>query len=139
MKRKSLSFNFLLNICFRILEQKMTSLAHVDSTLNASNIEILYQNFNTETSNFLNQIRIIHFNDVYNIEGHANEPVGGAARFKTALDVLRKDKNAIVLFSGDAVSPSQLSLFSKGKQMIESMNQLEIAAAAIGNCFLVLY
>jgi 2',3'-cyclic-nucleotide 2'-phosphodiesterase (5'-nucleotidase family) len=107
----------------------------IDSTLNATNIEILYRNFNTEKPKNCKPIRIIHFNDVYNIEGHLNEPVGGAARFKTALDILRKDKNTIVLFSGDAVSPSQLSLFAKGKQMIDSMNHLGITAAAIGNSF----
>ena len=107
-------------------------MSETSSTLNASNVEILYRNFNPDKSKILNPIRIIHFNDVYNIEGHQNEPVGGAARFKSALDILRKDKNAIVLFSGDAVSPSQLSLFSKGRQMIESMNELGIHAAAIG-------
>lgn len=52
-------------------------------------------------------LRIIHFNDVYNVEGIKEEPVGGAARFATALDFLRSiDQDHLVLFSGDAFSPS---------------------------------
>lgn len=104
-----------------------------EPTLKKDNIEVLYRNFNPEKSPNLRKLRIIHFNDCYNIEGQKNEPVAGAARFKTALNILRKDKHSIVLFSGDAVSPSQLSLFSKGRQMIEALNKLDIAAAAIGN------
>lgn len=50
-------------------------------------------------------LRIIHFNDVYNIEGFDTEPFGGAARFKTAIDFFQNKKN-LVLFSGDAFSPS---------------------------------
>ena len=71
-----------------------------------SNREVLYRNFNAEKTKTYRELRIIHFNDVYNIEGRKHEPVGGAARFKTALEILRKKKNSIVLFSGDAVSPS---------------------------------
>lgn len=49
---------------------------------------------------------IIHFNDVYNVEprtGH--EPVGGAARFCTAVKSFQH-LHPLVLFSGDAFSPS---------------------------------
>ncbi|CAF0939710.1 unnamed protein product [Brachionus calyciflorus] len=77
-------------------------------------------------------LRIIHFNDVYNIEGLLEEPVGGAARFKTALDFFR-NKQSLVVFSGDAFSPSTLSLFSKGNQMVDCLNKMSIHAAAIGN------
>ncbi|RNA30447.1 mannosylglucosyl-3-phosphoglycerate phosphatase isoform X2 [Brachionus plicatilis] len=77
-------------------------------------------------------LRIIHFNDVYNIEGFDTEPFGGAARFKTAIDFFQNKKN-LVLFSGDAFSPSTLSLFSKGTQMIECLNKFKINAAVVGN------
>lgn len=57
-------------------------------------------------------LRIIHFNDVYNIEERNIEPVGGAARFITAADMCRKEKlsETILLFSGDAYSPSTMSI-----------------------------
>ena len=56
-------------------------------------------------SSTFKQITLIHFNDVYNIEPREKEPVGGASRFKTALETL-SDKNPMVLFSGDALAPS---------------------------------
>ena len=52
-------------------------------------------------------VRIIHFNDVYNIESREKEPVGGAARFIQLLDDLIESRtHTVVLFSGDALSPS---------------------------------
>lgn len=56
-----------------------------------------------------NSLTIIHFNDVYNIEPRDKEPVGGAARFKTKIKELAW-KKPLVLFSGDALSPSQSQL-----------------------------
>ena len=50
-------------------------------------------------------LTIVHFNDVYNIEEREKEPVGGAARFKSKLDSLQ-DLHPLVLFSGDALNPS---------------------------------
>lgn len=50
-------------------------------------------------------VTIIHFNDVYNIESRSMEPVGGAARFMTAVTQLAVS-NPLVLFSGDAFNPS---------------------------------
>ncbi|GBP80721.1 hypothetical protein EVAR_57192_1, partial [Eumeta japonica] len=57
-------------------------------------------------------VLIVHYNDVYNIEQTTSEysfdkedtePVGGALRFSTAVKALH---NPLVLFSGDAFSPS---------------------------------
>ena len=50
-------------------------------------------------------LTILHFNDVYNIESTAQEPVGGAARFCTALKSFSHMK-PLVLFSGDIFAPS---------------------------------
>ena len=50
-------------------------------------------------------LTIIHFNDVYNIEPHDSEPVGGAARFVTMVKELL-DKDPLILFSGDCLNPS---------------------------------
>lgn len=52
------------------------------------------------------QLVIIHFNDIYNVEPRASpEPVGGAARFCTAVKSFQH-LHPLILFSGDAFSPS---------------------------------
>ena len=53
-----------------------------------------------------NKLNILHFNDVYNVESRAKpEPIGGAARMKTAFKQFL-DQDPLILFSGDALSPS---------------------------------
>lgn len=81
------------------------------------------------------KLTILHFNDVYNIEESKQLQLGGAARFATALHEHRnKDsENTLVLFSGDALSPSVLSMTSQGKHMIEVLNQFHIDCSVIGN------
>jgi 5'-nucleotidase len=76
--------------------------------------------------------RIIHFNDVYDLQPGEKEPIGGVAHFKTAIDQY-KTSNTLVLFSGDVFSPSVLSNVYKGHQMIEPMNSFGIDAACLGN------
>ncbi|XP_045505601.1 snake venom 5'-nucleotidase isoform X2 [Colias croceus] len=76
---------------------------------------------------------IIHFNDVYNIEPTTNnEPVGGALRFSTAVKGLQH-LNPLVLFSGDVFSPSMLSTFTKGEQMVPVLNEIGTHCAVFGN------
>lgn len=51
-------------------------------------------------------LTIIHFNDIYNVESNSSrEPIGGATRFLTAVKSF-KHLNPLILFSGDAFSPS---------------------------------
>lgn len=51
-------------------------------------------------------ITILHYNDVYNIDvSTSTEPIGGAARFCTAMKSF-DHLEPLVLFSGDAFSPS---------------------------------
>lgn len=98
------------------------------------NKEVIYSSDETTASNDLEKsLRIIHFNDVYDIEGDTKNEIGGAARFSTAIKYLRDQGPCIALFSGDAFSPSALSLITKGKQMIPVLNHLDISAACIGN------
>jgi hypothetical protein len=59
------------------------------------------------------KLRILHFNDVYNIESRSVDPCGGASRFMSALEYLSKDEPTLVLFSGDAFSPSNCMLQTK--------------------------
>mmetsp|Transcript_5095 Transcript_5095/g.7038 ORF Transcript_5095/g.7038 Transcript_5095/m.7038 type:complete len:645 (+) Transcript_5095:216-2150(+) len=82
----------------------------------------------------LSELTIVHFNDVYNIESREKEPVGGLARFVSAVNTVKeKNPGTIVLFSGDAFSPSLMSTVTKGRQMAPSLNLLEIKAACLGN------
>lgn len=48
---------------------------------------------------------ILHFNDCYNVESSEQEPIGGAARFVTALRTF-SHLEPVVLFSGDIIAPS---------------------------------
>ena len=52
------------------------------------------------------KIHLLHFNDVANVESGDKEPVGGAARFVTAVKQHTED-TPLVLFSGNAFSPSE--------------------------------
>lgn len=81
-------------------------------------------------------LRIIHFNDVYNVTEREQEPCGGAARFKGLLQQVSADGgdgDALVLFSGDAFAPSVMSTVLKGVQMPPVLNELGINAACVGN------
>ncbi|XP_060807227.1 snake venom 5'-nucleotidase isoform X1 [Amyelois transitella] len=78
-------------------------------------------------------VLIIHYNDVYNIEQTTNtEPVGGALRFSTAVKALHH-LNPLILFSGDAFSPSMLSTFTKGEQMVPVLNEIGTHCSVFGN------
>ncbi|XP_060566797.1 snake venom 5'-nucleotidase-like, partial [Ruditapes philippinarum] len=78
------------------------------------------------------KVTILHFNDVYNIEPQKIEPSGGAARMTHYVKSL-KDENPLVLFSGDALNPSLMSIFLKGNQMIPMLNAIQVQCAVYGN------
>ena len=75
---------------------------------------------------------ILHFNDVYNLQEREKEPVGGAPRFITAAAKF-KDRNPLVLFSGDIFSPSKLAMIMKGKQMLPFFDNFKIDVSCVGN------
>lgn len=78
-------------------------------------------------------LTILHYNDVYNIDQQVkSEPVGGAARFCTAIHSF-KHLNPLVLFSGDAFNPSMLSTFTQGEQMVPVLNSVGTHVAVFGN------
>lgn len=78
-------------------------------------------------------LTILHYNDVYNIDQQVkSEPVGGAARFCTAVNSF-KHLNPLVLFSGDAFNPSMLSTFTQGEQMVPVLNSVGTHVAVFGN------
>ncbi|KAG8235931.1 hypothetical protein J437_LFUL015996 [Ladona fulva] len=78
-------------------------------------------------------LTILHFNDVYNIEpGKGPEPIGGAARFCSAIKSF-SHLNPLILFSGDIFAPSILSTFTKGEQMVPVLNECGTHCAVFGN------
>lgn len=67
-----------------------------------------------------NDLVILHFNDVYNLEPQKEEPVGGAARFVSCVKSYQS-LNPLVLFSGDVLNPSLCKYFKIwGKWYIKS-------------------
>ncbi|XP_067145017.1 mannosylglucosyl-3-phosphoglycerate phosphatase-like isoform X2 [Centruroides vittatus] len=79
-----------------------------------------------------NMITILHFNDVYNVEPRDIEPVGGAARFSTAMKSF-SHLDPLIIFSGDVLSPSVLSTFTHGEHMIDVLNILGVHCSVYGN------
>ncbi|OON14249.1 5'-nucleotidase protein, partial [Opisthorchis viverrini] len=79
------------------------------------------------------QLHILHFNDVYNVEGQSTEPVAGAARFHSALKAHGAEDKSIVLFSGDALSPSMISSITQGRHVPPILNDLFVRCAVLGN------
>ena len=65
-------------------------------------------------------LRLLHFNDVYNLNPSSSDPVGGIARFQTLCNYYHqtatfpKQPSLITLFSGDAFNPSLESAVTKG-------------------------
>lgn len=81
-------------------------------------------------------LTIVHFNDVYNLierEGPLAPVVGGAARFHTLLSKIRERAHPLVLFSGDFMGPSLMSVDMKGKHMVDFLNQCGVHYACFGN------
>jgi 5'-nucleotidase len=62
-------------------------------------------------------------------------PRAGAARFATAVKQLAAagPAPALLLFSGDVFNPSMLSTITRGKHMVDVMNELGVHAASHGN------
>ena len=101
-----------------------------DSTNSGSNgIETLDRPLNDEWYKTIlpahtAKCEILHFNDVYDLEGKDEDVtsdktaiLGGAARFKTALDAYNSESK-LVVFSGDIFFPSILSNYFEGQQML---------------------
>ena len=88
------------------------------------------------------KLRILHFNDVYNVTPSSRGDVcGGAARFVHLVNSFRPGGDnhdstfgsPLVFFSGDAFNPSMMSTVTKGAQMVPVLNALNLTAACYGN------
>jgi 5'-nucleotidase len=79
-------------------------------------------------------LRLIFFNDCYEIEQGKREPVGGVSRMTGAIRQLQSEGTpSLVLFGGDVFSPSTMSIFDKGRAMVSVLNAIGVDAAVVGN------
>ena len=85
-------------------------------------------------------LTLLHFNDVYELLPAKAEPVGGVSRFATVVKRLRARAASsapapapLLLFSGDAISPSLLSTVMRGRHMVDALNAVGVDAACVGN------
>ena len=70
----------------------------------------------------MSELRILHFNDVYNIEPDPKKGqiAGGAARFVTAVQKVQQQAKAdkvelLTVFCGDLLGPSMISTIAEGE------------------------
>jgi 2',3'-cyclic-nucleotide 2'-phosphodiesterase (5'-nucleotidase family) len=76
-------------------------------------------------------LTILHFNDVYNLPSET----AGAARFATLLATLRASAPSppLTTFAGDCLSPSLLSVLTRGTHMPPVLNACAVDVACVGN------
>lgn len=85
----------------------------------------------------MNEITIVHFNDVYQLAGVLEGGVrkGGMSRaaFFINEERRRNPDRTFTTFAGDALSPSVLSDLFKGSHMVDVLNEMKLDAASLGN------
>ena len=91
------------------------------------------------TSTAGNKLRILHFNDCYNIQENPKKDYkGGSARFVTLMKHYQEQArgegiDSLTLFSGDLMGPSLLSSMFEGEQMANAIKLCGVEVACIGN------
>ena len=81
-------------------------------------------------------LRIVHFNDVYEVAETKGDLCGGPKRFSTVVKNLSAPElgpRPLLLFSGDALNPSLLSTSTKGQHMIDILNRMGTCCSVVGN------
>lgn len=116
--------------------KRFEEMVNTESSLIGESKELgytVYSKQNTPKHQAKDGITILHFNDVYNVDSTTKqEPIGGASRFLTAVKSFA-DESPLVLFSGDAFSPSMLSFFTQGEEMVPVLNSIGTMCAVFGN------
>ena len=93
----------------------------------------------TKNMKLSNQLKILHFNDSYNIQNEGEDGKGGAGKFVNALnfyqDLCKNDGEyeCLTLFSGDLLGPSLISTMFEGEQMVLPFNRMQVDVACVGN------
>jgi 2',3'-cyclic-nucleotide 2'-phosphodiesterase (5'-nucleotidase family) len=79
-------------------------------------------------------VSFLHINDAYELEAVDGGRRGGMARLATLVKRLRgSQSHAIFTHGGDALSPSVMSTYLKGEQMIAALNAIGLDVATFGN------
>lgn len=77
-------------------------------------------------------LTLLHVNDIYEIS-----PRHGAGGFAPLMTLLERERaraaHHLTTFGGDLISPSILSGLTRGRQMIELMNAIDLNVAGLGN------
>ncbi len=80
----------------------------------------------------LNPVRFLLLNDVYDADTIAGGR-GGLARVATVRNRLAAQGPVVFVLAGDVLSPSVLSKYYRGRQMIEAFNTAKLDYATLGN------
>ncbi|TDQ29752.1 bifunctional metallophosphatase/5'-nucleotidase [Tenacibaculum caenipelagi] len=95
---------------------------------------------NQSNSNSKTYFTIIQLNDVYEIAPIQGGKYGGMARVESVhQELLKENKNTMLILAGDFLSPSLLGTIKyngervRGKQMVEVMNAMNFDVVAFGN------
>jgi 5'-nucleotidase len=80
------------------------------------------------------QLTLLHLADVYQIAPVNGGSAGGLARVATLKKELEAEgRSVLVTLGGDFLSPSVASSIFKGRQMTESLHQMGLDLATLGN------
>ena len=80
----------------------------------------------------LNPVRFLLINDVY-MADTAGDGRGGLARVATVRNRLADQGPVVFVLAGDALSPSMLTKYYSGRQMVEALNAAKLDYATFGN------
>ena len=80
------------------------------------------------------RVTFLHINDAYELEPVDGGRRGGMARLAALVKRIRgAQPHAIFTHGGDAISPSVMSTYLKGEQMIAALNAIGLDVATFGN------
>jgi len=80
------------------------------------------------------RLSLLQINDAYTLDPVDDGRRGGMARVATLVKELRaKNANTLFVVAGDFLSPSLLSTYLKGRQMIATLNAIGVDLATFGN------
>ncbi|HEU4953683.1 MAG TPA: metallophosphoesterase, partial [Gemmatimonadales bacterium] len=80
----------------------------------------------------LKPVRLLLINDVY-VADTLNDGSGGLARVATVRQRLADQGPILFVLAGDVLSPSLLSKYYGGRQMVEALNAAQLDYATFGN------
>ena len=80
----------------------------------------------------LDPVRFLLINDVY-VADTLSDGAGGLARVATVRDRLADQGQVLFVLAGDVLSPSLLSKYYAGRQMVEALNAAQLDYATFGN------